>query len=84
MTIHVLLTWSFQWSGLKSPLPDNVHMLTLEQWGGPTIRPSATQPFLVRFEHIYEKGENSALSQPVKILAKVTGIVKIIFLTTLT
>lgn len=58
------------WSGLKSPLPDNVHMLTLEQWGGPTIRPSATQPFLVRFEHIYEKGENSALSQPVKILAK--------------
>ena len=61
----------FQWSGLKAPLPDNVHMLTLEQWGGPTIRPSATQPFLVRLEHIYENGETSVLSKPVKFMAKV-------------
>ncbi|XP_056018882.1 lysosomal alpha-mannosidase-like isoform X2 [Ostrea edulis] len=58
------------WSGLKTSLPDNVHMLTLEQWGGPTIKPSPTQPFLVRFEHIYEKGENSELSKPVKLMLK--------------
>ncbi|XP_062599114.1 lysosomal alpha-mannosidase-like [Saccostrea cucullata] len=58
------------WSGLKTPLPANVHMLTLEQWGGPTIKPSPTQPFLIRFEHIYEKGENSELSKPVKLMVK--------------
>lgn len=56
-----------QWSGLKSPLPDNVHMLTLEQWGGPTIDPSPVQPYLIRLEHIYEKSEDPVLSQPVTV-----------------
>lgn len=55
------------WSGLKKQLPDNVHMLTLEQWGGPTVKPSPTQPYLLRFEHIYENGEDPLLSKPVNI-----------------
>ncbi|XP_060578031.1 lysosomal alpha-mannosidase-like isoform X2 [Ruditapes philippinarum] len=55
------------WSGIKSPLPANVHMLTLEQWGGPAIEPAATQPYLIRLEHFYEKGEDAELSQPATV-----------------
>ena len=69
--------WSFnanyllQWSGLKQALPDNVHMLTLEQMAGPTFRPTPSQPYLVRFEHIFEKGEDATLSLPIKIVLQV-------------
>ncbi|XP_053388235.1 lysosomal alpha-mannosidase-like isoform X2 [Mercenaria mercenaria] len=55
------------WSGIKSPLPPNVHMLTLEQWGGPSIEPSASQPYLIRLEHFYENGEDAELSKPVTV-----------------
>lgn len=55
------------WSGLKQALPDNVHMLTLEQMAGPKFRPTPSQPYLVRFEHIFEKSEDAMLSLPIKI-----------------
>ncbi|CAG2256090.1 LAMAN [Mytilus edulis] len=56
------------WSGLKAALPDNVHMLTFVQWAGPSFTPRTSQPYLVRFEHIYEKDEDAELSKPVKIV----------------
>lgn len=46
-------------------------MLTLEQWGGPTIKPLPTQPYLLRFEHIYENGEDVILSKPANITLQV-------------
>ncbi|UXI16369.1 Mite allergen Der p7 [Sarcoptes scabiei] len=39
--------------------PKNVHLLTLEQWSNEEI--------LVRFEHIFQKDEDSNLSKPVRI-----------------
>lgn len=48
-------------------MPENVHLLTLEQWGGPAVTPSAKQPYLIRLEHIYENGEDASLSQPVTV-----------------
>jgi lysosomal alpha-mannosidase len=47
------------WSGLKSRLPDNVHLLTLEQWVAGSI--------LMRLEHFYEKNEDPVLSQPATV-----------------
>ncbi|XP_052266836.1 lysosomal alpha-mannosidase-like isoform X2 [Dreissena polymorpha] len=55
------------WSGLKQELPPNVHLLTLEQFGGPPIGPVDTQTYLIRLEHFYEKGEDAELSQPVSV-----------------
>ncbi|WAR25813.1 MAuncharacterized [Mya arenaria] len=60
-------TYNTQWSGLKRELPANVHLLTLEQWGGPTLTPSATQPYLIRLEHFYEMAEDAKLSLPVTV-----------------
>lgn len=47
----------FQFSGLKRALPANVQILTLEPWKGFS--------FLLRLEHILEKGEDADLSKPV-------------------
>lgn len=58
------------WSGLTVPLAPNVHMLTLEQWGGPTFEPAPTQPYLIRLEHIYEKGEDPEMSKPATVSLK--------------
>ena len=52
-----------QWSGLKKALPDNVNLLTLEQFG--------PQDVLLRFEHIYEIGEDPVLSKPVTFSLRV-------------
>jgi len=52
-----------QWSGLKRRLPDNVHLLTLEQWEASSI--------LLRLEHFYAKDEDPVLSQPAKVQLKV-------------
>ena len=52
-----------QWSGLKKALPDNVNLLTLEQFG--------PQDVLLRFEHIYENGEDPVLSKPVTFSLRV-------------
>lgn len=41
---------------MVSELPDNVHLLTLEQREG-------TQ-YLLRLEHFYEEGEDEQLSKP--------------------
>jgi len=64
---------SLQWSGVKSALPDNVHLLTLEQWGGPSIEPSLKQPYMIRLEHFYEKGEDKTLSQPATVSLQVNS-----------
>ena len=48
-----------QYSGLKRSLPNNVQILTLEPWKGFS--------FLLRLEHILEKGEDPKLSQPAVI-----------------
>nr|KAG5707591.1 hypothetical protein BaRGS_001139 [Batillaria attramentaria]KAG5714610.1 hypothetical protein BaRGS_000098 [Batillaria attramentaria] len=55
------------WSGLSASLPDNVHILTLEQFPAKGPVPTTEQPFLLRLEHFYEKGEDAKLSQPVTI-----------------
>lgn len=49
-----------QKSGLRAPLPDNVHMLTLEPWRDGT--------HLLRLEHVYDIGEHSTLSEPVTLI----------------
>ena len=53
-------------SALSSPLPPNVHLLTLEPWGvdGADV--------LLRLEHYFEAGEDAVYSLPVKVdLARV-------------
>jgi len=52
-----------QWSGLKNSLPDNVHLLTLEQWH--------SGRFLLRLEHFYEKNEDKELSKVAEVNLKV-------------
>ncbi|XP_060071726.1 lysosomal alpha-mannosidase-like [Ylistrum balloti] len=52
-----------QWSGMKTNLPDNVHLLTLEQWGGSGVVPASSEPYIIRLEHIFETGEHSELSK---------------------
>lgn len=56
-----------QWSALATSLPKNVHLLTLEQFRhtGPVPSPGPSVPYLIRFEHFYEKGEDASLSNPV-------------------
>jgi lysosomal alpha-mannosidase len=44
-----------EFSSLKTPLNDNVHILTLEPWNENTL--------LLRLEHIMEKDEDENLSQ---------------------
>ena len=53
-----------QWSGLKKALPDNVNLLTLEQFGPKDV--------LLRLEHIYENGEDPVLSKPVTLSLRVS------------
>ena len=50
-----------EFSALSSPLPLNVHLLTLEPWG-----PSGSD-VLLRLEHYFEKGEDAVFSLPVKV-----------------
>ncbi|XP_025413400.1 lysosomal alpha-mannosidase-like isoform X2 [Sipha flava] len=48
-----------QYSGLKTPLPKNVQLLTMEPWKDGSV--------LLRFEHIFEYNEDKDLSIPVVI-----------------
>ncbi|XP_064640290.1 lysosomal alpha-mannosidase-like isoform X2 [Lineus longissimus] len=47
--------YNVMYSGVKRALPDNVHLLTMEQWTAST--------FLLRLEHFYEKNEDATLSK---------------------
>ncbi|PAA64962.1 hypothetical protein BOX15_Mlig016937g1 [Macrostomum lignano] len=49
-----------RWSGLRRPLPENVQVVTLDDWRGPNTK-------LLRLEHLYQTGEHPALSQPVTV-----------------
>ena len=48
-------------SGLSRSLPENIHLLTLENW-----RPELNQ-VLLRLEHTYESSDNNELSKPVEV-----------------
>lgn len=60
-----------QWTGVRSLLPPNVHLLTLQQFPSNGPVPSATRPYLLRLEHIYEVGEDAILSQPAVVSLQV-------------
>ncbi|CAG5130757.1 unnamed protein product, partial [Candidula unifasciata] len=55
------------YTGLRSALPPNVHLLTLDQFRhtGPVPSPGGTAPYIIRLEHFYEADEDSDLSRPV-------------------
>lgn len=66
----------FQFEFLKKSLPDNVNILSFEEW-------DATNSFLLRLEHILEKDEDPILSKDVEINLNVSNFenyVKIVFL----
>lgn len=46
-------------SGLSHSLPENIHLLNLENWKQNQV--------LVRFEHFYESSDNNVLSKPVEL-----------------
>ncbi|NXB04666.1 MA2B1 mannosidase, partial [Cnemophilus loriae] len=48
-----------QFSGLRRPLPPNLHLLTVEPRGAGTL--------LLRLEHLFERGESQNGSQPVTV-----------------
>lgn len=48
------------------PLPDNVHILTLEPWKDGT--------HLLRLEHVFDFNEDATLSQPITVSLKVISI----------
>lgn len=54
--------FNYKWSGLKSLLPDNVHILTLEEWHNGKV--------LLRLEHYFEKNEDPELSKPSTVSLK--------------
>ncbi|XP_018008120.1 lysosomal alpha-mannosidase [Hyalella azteca] len=47
-------------SNLKSPLPEQVHLMTLEPW-------LSSGQFLLRLEHMFEAGESANFSVPVTV-----------------
>jgi lysosomal alpha-mannosidase len=49
-----------EWSGVKKDLPQNVHLMTLDNWQGNTK--------LLRLEHLYESKEDANSSQPVTVV----------------
>ncbi|XP_042239009.1 lysosomal alpha-mannosidase-like isoform X2 [Homarus americanus] len=52
-------TYTNKWTGLKTSLPANVHLLTLEPWTDGSL--------LLRLEHMYEAQESATLSNPVTV-----------------
>lgn len=50
---------NLQFSNLKTPLPENVHILSLEPWNNNTV--------LLRLEHILEKNDDENLSKEVTV-----------------
>ncbi|XP_076348984.1 lysosomal alpha-mannosidase-like [Tachypleus tridentatus] len=52
-----------KFSGLKRPLPPNIHLLTLEQWKGNSV--------LLRLEHFFDRTDDpDALSKPINVTLK--------------
>ncbi|KAF5279970.1 hypothetical protein FQR65_LT15119 [Abscondita terminalis] len=52
----------FQFSGIRTPLPENARILTLDLIDSSTL--------LLRLEHLFGKGEHSTLSEPVSVNIK--------------
>ncbi|XP_060071778.1 lysosomal alpha-mannosidase-like [Ylistrum balloti] len=59
--------WGVKWTAIKTPLPENVHLLTMESWPTPGTDPLRDNNFLMRLEHLYEVDEDPELSQPVTL-----------------
>ncbi|XP_033744944.1 lysosomal alpha-mannosidase-like isoform X2 [Pecten maximus] len=59
--------WGVQWSAMKTALPENVHLLTMETWRTPGVDPIEDMGFLMRLEHLYEVDEDPVFSQPVTL-----------------
>ncbi|KAL4239725.1 Mannosidase alpha class 2B member 1 [Mactra antiquata] len=55
-----------QWSGIKTSLPENIHLLTLDLWPNPPVETKYTA-LLLRLEHIYEKYEDRRQSSPARV-----------------
>lgn len=53
---------NLHFSALKAPLPDNIHLLTLETWG-----PVQNNEVLVRFENFYQPTDVSKLAAEAKL-----------------
>jgi lysosomal alpha-mannosidase len=47
------------YSAVSAVLPDNIHLLTLEQWKASSL--------IIRLEHIFEKDDDPVLSQPATV-----------------
>ena len=56
----------FQLSGLNTPIPDNVNLLTMETYYDNQV--------LIRLEHFYEKSEDTTLSQNATVTLKVNPV----------
>ena len=62
--------YAMQYTALGSvDLPENVHLLTLEEWHG-----NSRDAVLIRFEHMFDANEDPLLSRPVSF--KLSGILK--------
>jgi hypothetical protein len=59
----ILTLFPPQWSGLKTALPSNVNLLTLEPWVGGDI--------LLRLEHFFEGSDDDTLGQSANLILEV-------------
>lgn len=48
-----------QWSGLVADLPENLQIITLQEWDNGSL--------LLRLEHLYQPGEDAQLSSNVTV-----------------
>ncbi|XP_054159740.1 lysosomal alpha-mannosidase-like [Oppia nitens] len=53
------IKYQTQWSPMGQSLPENIHLLSLENWSQNQV--------LLRLEHIYESSDNNLLSKPIDL-----------------
>ncbi|XP_046352433.2 lysosomal alpha-mannosidase-like [Haliotis rufescens] len=67
-------TETMAWSGIRTSLPANVHVLSLDY-----VEDNNTDVLLLRLEHFYEKGEHPELSRPATVdLENLFGALQIV------